>query len=153
MLLGCSGEVARVKTEQPREAQQGSSPIEFTPPSPETIPGTQLGEQIRLGYEIVVKTQEYAYVYVGNRLNCTNCHLDAGLNPNAAPFVGLASVYPEYRASNGRVNTLADRINECFERSLNGRALPPDSSKLQAVVAFCPQWIRWHCPAGNGRSP
>jgi len=147
MLLGCSGEVARVKTEQPREAQQGSSPIEFTPPSPETIPGTQLGEQIRLGYEIVVKTQEYASVYVGNRLNCTNCHLDAGLNPNAAPFVGLASVYPEYRASNGRVNTLADRINECFERSLNGRALPPDSSKLQAVVAYI-TWLSRGVPSG-----
>ena len=147
VLLGCSGESAGVKTEEPREAQTGSAAIEFAPPSPETIPGSQLGEQIRLGYEIVVNTQQYAKAYVGNRLNCTNCHLDAGLNPNAASFVGLAAVYPEYRARNARVNTLADRVNECFERSLNGRALPPDSSKLQAVVAYI-TWLSRGVPSG-----
>ena len=147
VLLGCSGESAGVKTEEPREAQTGSAAIEFAPPSPETIPGSQLGEQIRLGYEIVVNTQQYAKAYVGNRLNCTNCHLDAGLNPNAASFVGLAAVYPECRARNARVNTLADRVNECFERSLNGRALPSDSSKLQAVVAYI-TWLSRGVPSG-----
>ena len=148
MLLSCSGESARVKTEEPRGSDQtGSAAIEFAPPSPETIPGSQLGEQIRLGYQIVVNTQKYARPYVGNRLNCTNCHLDGGLNPNAASFVGLAAVYPEYRARNARVNTLADRVNECFERSLNGRALPPDSSKLQAVVAYI-TWLSRGVPSG-----
>ena len=146
-LLSCSGESSQVKTEESREAQSGSAPIEFAPPSPDTIPGTQLGEQIRLGYQIVVNTQEYADAYVGNRLNCTNCHLDAGLNPNAASFVGLAAVYPEYRPRSARVNTLADRVNECFERSLNGRALPPDSFKLQAVVAYI-TWLSRGVPSG-----
>lgn len=146
-LLSCSGESAQVKTEESRGAQPGMAPIEFAPPSPETIPGTQLGEQIRLGYQIVVNTQEYATSYVGNRLNCTNCHLDAGLNPNAASFVGLAAVYPEYQTRNARVNTLADRINECFGRSLNGRVLPPDSSKLQAVVAYI-TWLSRGVPSG-----
>jgi len=148
MLLSCSGESARVKTAESRGADQhGSAAIEFTPPSPETIPGSQLGEQIRLGYQIVVNTQEYARPYVGNRLNCTNCHLDGGLNPNAASFVGLAAIYPEYRARNARVNTLADRVNECMERSLNGRAFPPDSSKLQAIVAYI-TWLSQGVPSG-----
>lgn len=148
IFVSCSGESARVKTEELRGADQtGSAAIEFAPPSPETIPGSQLGEQIRLGYQIVVNTQEYARPYVGNRLNCTNCHLDGGLNPNAASFVGLAAVYPEYRARNARVNTLADRVNECFERSLNGRALPPDSSKLQAIVAYI-TWLSQGVPQG-----
>src|SRR6185436_4327692 len=146
-LLSCSGESAQVKTEESRETQSGSAPIEFAPPSPENIPGTQLGEQIRLGYKIVVNTQEYAQPYVGNRLNCTSCHLDAGLNPNAASFVGLAAVYPEYRPRSARVNTLADRINECFERSLNGQALPPDSLKQQAVVAYI-TWLSRGVPSG-----
>jgi len=147
MFLGCSGESAQVRTAEPGEAQIGLTEVEFAPPSPETIPGSQLGEQIRLGYQIVVNTQEYANFYIGNRLNCTNCHLDAGLNPNAASFVGLAAVYPEYRARNARVNTLADRVNECFERSLNGRALPQDSSKLQAVVAYI-TWLSRGVPQG-----
>jgi thiosulfate dehydrogenase len=148
MLLGCSGERTGVTVEELRGTEQTrSATIEFTPPSPETIPGSQLGEQIRLGYQIVVKTHEYARPYVGNRLNCTNCHLDGGLNPNAASFVGHAAVYPEYRARNARVNTLADRVNECFKRSLNGRALPPDSSKMQAIVAYI-TWLSQGVPSG-----
>lgn len=120
----------------------------FSPPSPETIPGGRQGEQIRIGYEVVTHTQEFAKPYVGNVLNCTNCHLDGGLNPNAASFVGLSVVYPEYRARVDRRMTLADRINECFERSLNGRALPPDSSKLQAVVAYI-EWLSKGIPPGS----
>ncbi len=148
MLVSCSGESALVKTDELRGAgQTGSAEMEFAPPSPDTIPGSQLGEQIRLGYLIVVNTQEFAKPYVGNRLNCTNCHLDGGLNPNAASFVGLAAIYPEYRPRSARVNTLADRVNECFERSLNGRALPPDSSKLQAVVAYI-TWLSRGVPNG-----
>ena len=50
MLLSCSGGSDRVKTEEPRGPDQtGSAAIEFAPPSPETIPGSQLGERIRLG--------------------------------------------------------------------------------------------------------
>jgi thiosulfate dehydrogenase len=96
----------------------------------------------------VVRTQEYAKAYVGNALNCTNCHLDAGLNPNAGPFVGLSRVYPEYRTRVARNMSLADRVNECFERSLNGKTLPPDCSKLQAVVAYI-NWLSEGVPAGS----
>ncbi|NOS81597.1 MAG: hypothetical protein E8D46_08170 [Nitrospira sp.] len=114
-LASCSGEKARVTTDELRAASQTvHALIEFAPPSPDTIPGSQLGEEIRLGYHIVVNTQEYAKPYVGNRLNCANCHLDGGLNPNADSFVGLASVYPEYRTRSAKVNTLADRVNECM---------------------------------------
>ena len=120
----------------------------FTPPSPETIPPGLRGEQIRMGYEVVAHTQQYAKRYVGNKLNCTNCHLDAGLNPNAASFVGLSVQYPEYSARLGRNVTLAERINECFERSLNGKPLPPDSSKLQAVIAYI-EWLSQNVPRGS----
>ena len=112
----------------------------FSPPSPESIPSGPRGEQIRMGYEVVIHTQQYAKRYVGNKLNCSNCHLDAGLNPNAASFVGLSVQYPEYSARLGRNVTLAERINACFERSLNGKPLPPDSSKLQAVIAYI-EWL------------
>lgn len=125
-----------------------SADMVFAPPSPDLIPGDQRGEQIRLGYKIVVDTQEYGRPYVGNRLNCTNCHLDAGLNPNTASFVGISRLYPEYRARADRQMTLADRINECFERSLNGKALSPDSSKLQAVVAYI-EWLSQNVPVGS----
>lgn len=143
-------QVETAQLETPVENPDDRAEIDavFTPPSPETIPAGQRGEQIRMGYEIVVRTQQYAKRYVGNKLNCTNCHLDGGLNPNAASFVGLSVQYPEYRARVDRTMTLADRINECFERSLNGKALPPDSSKLQAVVSYI-EWLSQHVPRGS----
>jgi hypothetical protein len=61
VLTSCSGEKTRGTTEEPRRTDQtGSAAIEFSPPSPDSIPGSQLDEQIRLGYQIVVNTQEYA---------------------------------------------------------------------------------------------
>ena len=120
----------------------------FAPPSPETIPGDLGGEQIRLGYKMVVDTQVYGKRYVGNALNCTNCHLDAGLNPNAASFVGISLLYPRYHERAGRQVFLADRINECFERNMNGKSLPPDSVKLTGIVAYI-EWLSQNMPAGS----
>lgn len=120
----------------------------FAPPSPETIPGDLRGEQIRLGYEMVVKTQVYGKQYIGNALNCSNCHLDAGLNPNAVPFVGVSIFYPHYHERAGRRVALADRINECFERSMNGKSLPSDSVKLKAIVAYI-EWLSQNMPADS----
>ena len=120
----------------------------FAPPSPETIPGDLRGEQIRLGYLMVVDTQGYGKRYVGNALNCTNCHFDAGLNPNAASFVGISLLYPHYHERAGRQVSLADRINECFERNMNGKSLPPDSVKLTGIVAYI-EWLSQNMPAGS----
>ena len=127
-----------------------TSPVDalFAPPSPETIPGDVRGEQIRLGYKMIVNTQEYGKRYVGNALNCTNCHLDAGLDPNSASFVGIGALYPQYRERAGRQMTLADRINECFERSMNGKPLPHDSVKLTAIVAYI-EWLSRNMPPGS----
>ncbi len=147
LVVGCTASQERAQTSEPerRLASAVSLDAVFTPPSPDSIPGDQRGEDIRLGYDLVVRTQEYAKPYVGNALTCTNCHLDAGLDPNAISYVGLSRVYPEYRARAGRMVTLADRINECFERSLNGRALPEDSHKLRAIVAYI-EWLSGDVP-------
>lgn len=152
-LVGAGGCIPTPKASSTFESVDGgdrltSADMVFAPPSPEVIPGDLRGEQIRLGYKIVVDTQEYGRPYVGNRLNCTSCHLDGGMNPNTASFVGISRLYPEYRARADRQMTLADRINECFERSMNGKALPPDSSKLQAVVAYI-DWLSQNVPPGS----
>ncbi|HEX6728056.1 MAG TPA: c-type cytochrome [Nitrospira sp.] len=131
-----------------RPSEESTVNALFAPPSPETIPGDLRGEQIRLGYKMIVDTQEYGKRYVGNALNCTNCHLDAGLNPNSASFVGISILYPQYRELAGRQMTLADRINECFERSMNGKPLPPDSVKLTGIVAYI-EWLSQNMPPGS----
>jgi thiosulfate dehydrogenase len=145
---GCVFQDVRQGSEVQRPGSTSAADALFAPPSPETIPAGASGEQIRMGYEVIVRTQEYAKQYVGNALNCGNCHLDGGLNPNAASFVGLSATYPEHQSRAGRTVSLADRINECFERSLNGKALPQDSSKLQAVVSYI-DWLSRDIPPGS----
>ena len=120
----------------------------FLPPSPDTIPGDQRGDAIRMGYLMVVDTQEYGKRYVGNALNCTNCHIDAGLNPNAASFVGVSTLYPRHDTRTDRLISLEDRINECFERSMNGKAMPTDSTRLSAIVAYI-EWLSRNVPPGS----
>ena len=150
LMGGCVDSQETRSAAQSAGSQADSERIDavFSHPSPDSIPGGQRGEQIRLGYQLVVHTQEFATFYVGNRLNCANCHLDAGLDPNSASYVGLSRAYPEYRARTGRVVTLADRINECFERGLNGKPIPHDSHKLQAIVAYI-EWLSKDVPQGS----
>ena len=44
--------------------------------------------------------------------------------------------------------TLADRVNECFERGMNGKPLPPDSVKLTAIVAYI-EWLSQNVSPGS----
>src|SRR5262249_23553844 len=65
-------------------------------PDETTIPGGPLGTAIRYGKKVLTETQTYARAYVGNGLNCSSCHLDAGRKAYAAPLVGLWGMFPEY---------------------------------------------------------
>jgi hypothetical protein len=47
------------------------------------MPTGDFGKQVKLGKQIFLHTKEYAGKYVGNSLNCVNCHLDAGRKANA----------------------------------------------------------------------
>ncbi|TAL09815.1 MAG: c-type cytochrome [Nitrospirae bacterium] len=120
----------------------------FNPPGMDEIPSGPGGDAIRHGYEIVMDTQRHAKPYLGNALSCRNCHLDGGRNPQAGPFVGVYAVLPEYRARGDRMTTIEIRINECFERSLNGRPLPYDSREMGALVSYL-AWMSKGVPAGT----
>ncbi|HWA13018.1 MAG TPA: c-type cytochrome [Burkholderiales bacterium] len=111
------------------------------------LPAGPMGEAIALGQRLLGRTREAAPTYAGNALNCTSCHLDGGRTPWAAPWVGLWGVFPEYRSRNARINTLADRVNDCFVRSLNGRPLPVESDEMAAILAYM-QWVSREVPTG-----
>lgn len=77
--------------------------------------------------------------YVGNKLACSNCHMDDGARPNAGPLVVVARKYVPpgiYSSREGVKRDLTIRINGCFERSLAGEALPPDSPWMQDLKAY-----------------
>ncbi len=120
----------------------------LTPPAASSVPAGPLGEAVRLGQAIVNDTQAQAKAYVGNGLNCVSCHLDAGRTAYAAPLVGLTGMFPEYRARRGRVESLEERINDCFLRSMNGRALPPGSAEMVGLLAYT-AWLSQGVPTGS----
>ena len=72
--------------------------------------------------------------YAGNDLACQSCHLNAGLQPFAAPFVSTFATFP--MLVDNQVLTLHDRINGCMTRSMNGKALPDESREMEALIAY-----------------
>ncbi|MGI9071268.1 MAG: c-type cytochrome [Bryobacteraceae bacterium] len=108
----------------------------WTPPSQDTIPKGPLGDSIRLGRLIFTQTPKYASAYVGNQLSCSNCHLGAGTAALAAPIVGLPGLFPMFNQRANRVITFAERLEECFVRSENGKPLPYDSPEMTALIAI-----------------
>ena len=121
--------------------------VPFVVPAPQTIPDGPLGDAVRRGLSIVNATRVALPGNVGNALNCASCHLNGGTVANAAPFVGLWGVFPEYFARSGRVDTLADRINDCFARSMNGKPIALDGEPMRALLAYI-AWLSSGVPTG-----
>ena len=139
-LSGASAGVAGAAGAVGAAVDGAHSPVKPFPEGP-------LGEAIRYGELLVTQTQDYAKPYVGNGLRCTNCHLDRGQMPYAAPFTGLWGVFPEYSARDAAVVTLQTRLNDCFLRSMNGRALPADSKEMVGLLAYV-WWLSQGVPTG-----
>jgi thiosulfate dehydrogenase len=88
------------------------------------------------GRAILLATRDSLPRNVGNSLRCASCHLDNGLRPNAMPWVGSYARFPQYRARSGKVDLIENRVNDCFERSMNGKALAPTSRDMVDIVAY-----------------
>jgi thiosulfate dehydrogenase len=98
-------------------------------------------ESVRYGKELIMHTSRYfgpngSVEKLSNGMNCQNCHLDAGTKIWGNNYAGVASTYPKVRARSGKLESVEKRINDCFERSLNGRALKNDSKEMKAIVAY-----------------
>ncbi len=100
------------------------------------------------GLDLTMDTHRLLPDNVGDGLNCTNCHLAGGTTPKAAPWVGVTDRYPRYRARSGKEDDLQDRVNGCFERSMNGTALERDSEDMLAMVAYM-EWLSEGVPDGK----
>lgn len=115
--------------------------------SPDTSDITQsdAGQLIRYGSDLIEHTAWYLgpqgkVAKASNGMNCQNCHLNAGTKPFAANYSAVASTYPKFRQRSGRVESLEKRVNDCFERSLNGAPLAHDSKEMKAIIAYF-KWL------------
>jgi thiosulfate dehydrogenase len=129
----------------PAESLNPAKPVRFTPPAADSIPNDDFGKMVREGEQIFVNTQQHAKKYVGNSLNCVNCHLDAGRKANASPLWGAYVAYPAYRSKNKHVNTFAERLQGCFRFSMNGKAPPTGDETLVALETYA-YWLSTGAP-------
>jgi len=116
-------------------------------PDESEIPQGREGASIRRGRAIVSWVRDSLPDYTRSDLNCTSCHLDRGTRAWSAPWVGVYGRFPQYRSRNDKVNILEDRTNDCFERSLNGRALPAGGQDIRDIGAYM-AWLSRKVPAG-----
>lgn len=117
-------------------------------PDVRDIPEGPEGEAIRRGRELATHTRDLLPENVGNGLNCTSCHLQGGTVADAGPWVGITGVFPQYRTRNARMNSLQERVDDCFERSMNGTPLPLESEEMTAIVAYM-TWLSQGVPTGT----
>jgi thiosulfate dehydrogenase len=82
--------------------------------------------------------------FSGNNLACASCHMESGQKPGTLSLMQSASKYPAFSARDGRDSDLADRINGCMQRSMNGKPLARDSAEMQSMVSYIQQLGRQH---------
>lgn len=90
-----------------------------------------------------------AQQFSGNNLDCSSCHLESGRQPGMLTLLTAAAKYPTFSGRDGIVGDLADRINGCMQRSMDGRPLATDSVQMQAMVTYIEQLGREYLAMGE----
>jgi thiosulfate dehydrogenase len=130
-----------------RAHAQGGEAI-FAPPALQEAPGN-VRSAVTFGYNIMMDTRKYAPSFVGPKtgLSCRNCHFEGGRTQESISLVGVSAVYPKFMKQYNFPISLDVRVGECFKRNLSGKAPSPDSSVMQALLAYY-HWISQGVPIG-----
>lgn len=136
------------KTEQamqapdvPKEPSRESKNEMWSAPDTISLAAEKNKAQILYGRALIANTAFYlgphgSVTHISNGMNCQNCHLEAGTKPFGNNYSAVASTYPKFRERSGKVESIYKRVNDCFERSLNGTALDTVSNEMQAIKAY-----------------
>ncbi|MCP6698388.1 c-type cytochrome [Pseudomonas donghuensis] len=138
----------QVKTLREQLNPQTTDSTAFETPRLANLLAAANADQVIRGMRLHLQTRELLPNNVGNALNCTSCHLNAGTVADGSPFVGVSAFFPSYAPRAGKEVTLEERINGCFRRSMNGKPLPPQSADMQAMVAYF-DWMKMNTLQGD----
>ena len=113
----------------------------WKPPDIAMVSEKEKVEELAYGRELIRSTAKYlgpggSVMRVSNGMNCQNCHLEGGTKIFGNNYAAVASTYPKFRARSGKVETVEKRVNDCFERSLNGEPLDTTSREMKAIVSY-----------------
>mgnify|MGYP003776058403 CR=1 FL=1 len=126
------------------KTDQGNEPL-WLPPDSSLILQDKNKELIAYGKELVVHTSSYLgpqgkIRQISNGMNCQNCHLKAGTKIFGNNYSAVAANYPKFRDRSGSVESIESRVNDCIERSLNGKKLNNSSREMRAFVSYI-NWV------------
>jgi thiosulfate dehydrogenase len=136
-----------------QRAMADKTPSYWQPADIAVIQDQALKKEIEYGKELVSHTARYlgpsgSVMHSTNGMNCQNCHLGAGTAVFGNNYGSVASMYPKFRARSGAVEDINKRVNDCFERSLNGKALDSGSRELMAIRKYI-EYIGSNVPKGE----
>jgi thiosulfate dehydrogenase len=133
---------------KPAAPASASTALQFRVPEESEIKDSITLASVRRGRALIHSTRDSLPHNVGGALTCANCHIGDGTQANAMPLVGAYTRFPQYRPRSGHVDLLEDRINDCFKRSMNGKALVPESRDMRDIVTYIAFLSRGY-PPGN----
>lgn len=125
------------------------------PDAPSKYPAGELGKMVKLGEDIIMNTNTHPLTkdLVGNDLKCTNCHMQGGKTKSLGTFIGTATAFPAYSKREKTVQTLQNRINNCFMRSMNGKRPIIDTEASVAMATYI-SWLSSDLPITlNAKKP
>lgn len=105
------------------------------------------------GHELIANTSYYLgpkgkVASITNGMNCQNCHLEGGTIPWGNNYSAVVSTYPKFRARSGGIESITKRVNDCLERSLNGKAIDTNGREMRAILAYM-HWLGDDVPKGT----
>ena len=120
--------------------------------APKAYPDGEVGKMVKLGEEILLHTDTHPLTkdMVGNKLQCISCHLKGsdgkpGTGLGIGTLIGTATSFPAYSKREKTVQTLQDRINNCFMRSMNGKRPIIDTEASVAMATYI-TWLSTGMP-------
>jgi thiosulfate dehydrogenase len=138
IVAGCriSDREPESSTRNTRESGAAGGLVAFRVPSDSEVTDPEILQSLRRGRALLRNTRDSLPAHVANRLACVSCHAKDGAQKDAMPLIGVYSRFPQYRGRSGRVDLIEDRINDCFERSMNGRALDRAGRDMRDMVTY-----------------
>lgn len=136
---------APVSTEMVAAARKAIGPsfdhTTFETPRLATMLAEPNSEQLVYGMRLNAETRDLLPQNVGDDLNCTSCHLNAGTVADGSPYIGVTAFFPAYMPRPGKVIGMEERINGCFQRSMNGKPIAKDGEAMKAFLAYY-DWMK-----------
>ncbi|MDB4901860.1 MAG: c-type cytochrome [Mucilaginibacter sp.] len=114
-------------------------------PDTNELGNTEDAKLIKYGRSLIVNTSYFLgpkgiIAHKSNGLSCQSCHLNAGTKIWGNNFSLVVTSYPKFKERSGTIETIVKKVEDCFERSLNGKKIDSNGREMKAFVAYL-KWI------------